>query len=52
MLCHQAGVTHFLYPGFGAQRQIYCHGVRAIHEPDTGDQLEEPDEATTWSPGQ
>jgi len=33
---------HFLNPRFGAPRQIYGHGVGAIHQPDTSNELEEP----------
>ena len=41
-----------LDPGFGAQRQIYCHGICAIHQPDSGNQLKQPYQAATQTPRQ
>jgi hypothetical protein len=38
--------------GLGAQRQIDGHGVRAIHQPDTGNNLEQSDNPTALSPGE
>jgi hypothetical protein len=43
---------HFLNPRFGAHRQIYCHGVGAMHQPDTSNELEQPYQAASWSPRQ
>src|SRR5205807_4008676 len=41
-----------LNPGFGAQRQIHSHGVCAIHQPNTSNELKQPYKATTKIPGQ
>jgi ABC-type iron transport system FetAB permease component len=30
-----------LHPGFGAPCQIHCHGVCAIHQPNTGNELKQ-----------
>jgi hypothetical protein len=53
---HNPPVTNLpaqpLNPGFGAQRQIYGHGVGAIHQPDTSDELEQPYNPTATAPGE
>jgi hypothetical protein len=45
-------IAGLLYPGFGAQRQINRHGVCAIHQPESGNELKQSYDAETTVPGQ
>jgi hypothetical protein len=48
-MCHG---SQPLNPGLGTQRYVYRHGICAIHQPDTSNELEQPCNAKARIPGQ